>query len=112
MRVCAGILASILSLAAVSAAKANILVNGGLEAAVSPTMPDNLVYTSTTHNTSALPGWSITSGAVDVVPNSYFQSSQGSYAVDLVGSPGVGVLAQTVTTVSGNHYRLTFDYSI
>jgi len=112
MRVYTGILASVVALAAASAARANMLTNGGLEASISPTQPDNLIYMSTTVNSTALPGWSITSGSVDVVPTTYFQSSQGGYAVDLVGTPGVGVLSQTVTTISGNHYQLTFDYSI
>src|SRR5205085_2699351 len=113
IRVRAGILAFVVSLAAASAARANILVNGGLESAVLPTQPDNLVYMSHTTNTGARGrGGTITSGGVDIVPTTYFQSSQGGYAVDLVGTPGVGVLSQTVTTVIGDHYQLTFDYSI
>jgi Protein of unknown function (DUF642) len=101
-----------LSLALVSVSRANILVNGGLETLLPPTMPDDLVYASTTLNTGALPGWSITSGSVDVVPSNYFASSQGSYSVDLVGTPGIGAISQTFATTPGVGYLLTFDFSV
>jgi hypothetical protein len=105
---------SVAALAFASAARANLLVNGGLEPGqgVTPTMPDNLIYMKPTLNATALPGWQITSGAVDLVPNTYMQNTQGSYAVDLVGTPGIGVLKQTIATTIGRHYQLTFDYSI
>lgn len=104
--------AMVLSLAAASGARANILVNGGLESPANPTMPDDLIYMSVTKNTSALPGWKVVSGRVDVVPSSYWQASEGNDSVDLIGTPGIGEISQTVATTPGVLYTLTFDFSI
>ena len=112
MKMRVGAMVAVLSLAAASAARANLLVNGGLESTANPKMPDDLIYMSVTKNTSALPGWKIVSGAVDVVPSSYWQASQGNDSVDLIGTPGVGKISQTFATTPGTTYFLTFDFSI
>jgi hypothetical protein len=104
--------AAVIALAAACSVHANILVNGGLETPLAPTMPDNLVYTSPTLNPGALPGWTITTGTVDVVPSSYFASSQGNFSVDMVGTPGIGGISQTFATTPSVDYLLTFDFAV
>jgi choice-of-anchor C domain-containing protein len=93
-------------------ARANLLINGMLESAVPPKQPDNLVYVTPSTNPTALTGWTLDSGEIDIVPNSYFQSSQGNYSVDLVGTPGLGSISQQVATTATAEYALTFDFSI
>ena len=54
-------------------------------------------------NISAIPGWSVsTVDLLGVFPNNGLQ------AVDLVGSPGLGVISQTVPVVAGTTYSLRF----
>jgi hypothetical protein len=105
-----------------SSARANLLVNGDLEpAATAKVNRYNLIYLST--GSSKLPGWKITSGTVDLVPgaatgNPYWANTSGAYSLDLVGTPGVGSISQTVSgkdgtgqykIANGNQYILTFD---
>lgn len=55
------------------------------------------------------PGWDVIEDSVDVVHRSFFISSTGNYSVDLTGTPGDGAISQTVSTVPGARYRLSFD---
>ena len=66
--------ATLFALAVAGEAHANMLVNGSLETTV-PLNPFGMVYMSRTRNPTALPGWTISSGTIDIVPNNYFQSS-------------------------------------
>jgi hypothetical protein len=110
-------------------ARANLLpANGGLELASQYLSSLSLttygfVSAAPGTNSDALlnasnAGWSITSGSIDIVNNSYWQSAEGSYSVDLIGTPGVGStilgsIAQTVTGLtSGQHYQLSFDFAV
>lgn len=52
-----------------------------------------------------MPGWTVTSGSVDLVTSSYWQPALGSQSVDLAGSTS-GSLTQSVSTVSGESYAL------
>jgi hypothetical protein len=100
------------------AARANMLINGGLESDPALLSPYNLIYASPTLNPGALNGWTI-GASLDVVPNSYWQAAEGSFSVDLIGSPDgdgqsvLGAISQTVTglTVS-QQYSLTFEFSV
>jgi choice-of-anchor C domain-containing protein len=101
--------ASLLSLVLASSARANILVNGALNKDATPLNQYNMVVMTPTLNNTALTGWTITSGSVDILPNSYWQASDGGYSVDLTGTPGIGAIAQTVATTPAIQYTLTFD---
>ncbi len=104
--------AALLALGLVSAARANMIANPGLEKDSStPLNPFGFVTVSPTLNSAALTGWTVTSGTVDLVPNTYWQAAEGSYSVDLVGTPGIGAIAQTVATVPATNYTLIFDLS-
>jgi len=106
-----GICASLLLFANVSLAHANFLTNGGLEKDSTPLDQWGMVTCTPSSNSSALPGWTITSGCIDIVPSSYWQVSQGSDSVDLIGTPGLGAIAQSVTTTANTAYTLTFDFA-
>ncbi len=103
--------AALVALAATGQARANILVNGSLET----TLPLNrfgMVYVSQRINPTALPGWTISTGTIDIVPSKYFASSAGNFSVDLIGTPRLGGIQQTVSTSVGTAYTLTFDFSV
>jgi choice-of-anchor C domain-containing protein len=55
---------------------------------------------------AAIPGWRIGSGYVDLVGR-WWQPAGGGSSVE-VGSPGPGALEQSVATVPGRRYRLSF----
>jgi choice-of-anchor C domain-containing protein len=57
---------------------------------------------------TAIPGWEVTRATVDYI-GSYFPSAHGKRHLDLDGSPGYGGIKQTVPTVAGQRYRVTFD---
>jgi len=105
-------------------ARANLIpLNGGLELAsqylTNPSLTANgFVTGSATTNSDILPGWTITSGSVDAVSSVDWQTAQGSYCVDMIGSPGVGstclgAISQTVPGLTiGQKYQLSFDFAI
>jgi hypothetical protein len=104
--------ASLVGLVLISSARANMLTNGQLDkASATPLDQYGLITLSPTLNSTALPGWTITSGTVDIVPNAYWPTSNvaAAYSLDLVGSPGIGAISQSVTTVATTAYTLTFD---
>jgi choice-of-anchor C domain-containing protein len=107
---CGGI-ALLTAFAAPQETHAAMLLNGDLETTLG-TDSWNMVSATTTHNNNALLGWTITSGAIDVIPDSYWRASTGNYSVDLAGSPGIGGISQTVTTVIGEEYQLLFDFAV
>jgi hypothetical protein len=103
--------AALFALAVTGQARANILINGGLET----TLPLNrfgMVYMSQRINPTALTGWTISTGTIDIVPSKYFKSSAGNFSVDLIGTPRLGGIQQTVPTSAGTAYTLTFDFSV
>src|SRR5689334_20810273 len=81
-------------------ASASMLINGSLETTLAADQY-NLVSATPTHNANVLNGWTITSGSIDVIPKTYWQNTKGNYSVDLIGSPGVGAIAQTFATTIG-----------
>ncbi|MBM4076884.1 MAG: DUF642 domain-containing protein, partial [Planctomycetes bacterium] len=88
----------------------NLITNGDFEA------PPNTVFSATT----TVPGWTVQSGNVDIdrnnspsTPLSDIRTPDGNFALDLTGTLPVGtsnltVLSQTLTTVPGNRYVLSF----
>jgi hypothetical protein len=97
---------------AASTARANLLINGGLEAHAKLNSRGRALDTPTSPST-LLPGWNVTQGTVDLIPSSYWKPSKGRWSVDLIGTPGLGAISQTVTGLTiGADYELTFDFSI
>jgi len=81
------------------------LINGGFESGC----PDPNNNCLSVHS---LPGWTVASGDIDMVGNSYWNSHSGSWSIDLDGSSGgdsaQGVLTQDVCTTVGATYTITW----
>jgi choice-of-anchor C domain-containing protein len=90
----------VLLLACVGTVSANLVSNGGFESPVAAN-PWSTIYTG-----NGLTGWTIETGSIDLI-NGYWQPHAGSQSVDLAGdSPGK--ISQTINTVPGASYDLTF----
>ncbi|HEY0395822.1 MAG TPA: choice-of-anchor C family protein [Candidatus Elarobacter sp.] len=87
--------------AAARGADADLVVNGSFEdgGAIA-------AWTSLGAGSRAVRGWRVTSGTAALVGR-YWQAASGSNSLE-VGSPGAGAVEQTLATVAGRRYRLTF----
>lgn len=83
-------------------ALANLVVDGGFESPV-------IFSQWSTFGPGPLGGWTISSGSVEIL-RSYWQPSEGFQSLDTSGD-GSGVIQQTIATVVGLTYRLSFDLS-
>jgi len=97
--------ASFLAIAG-SAGATNLITNGGFSNGLSP----NGGFATLGSGSTAINGWTVVGGSVDWIQG-YWQSSDGDgFSVDLNGNSPGGV-AQTINTVVGQSYTLTFDMS-
>jgi choice-of-anchor C domain-containing protein len=96
--------AAVLAAATISPqqAQGNLVVNGGFESPV-------IFSQWSTFGPGPLGGWTISSGSVEIL-RSYWQPSEGLQSLDTAGDDS-GVVQQTITTIPGLTYRLTFDLS-
>jgi choice-of-anchor C domain-containing protein len=101
------VMAATLALAGAAQASSNLVTNGSFEAG-SP-QPGNGGFATLGAGSTAMAGWTVTGDSVDWI-NGYWQASDGTHSVDLNGL-GVGGVSQTITTVAGQTYLLTFDLS-
>ena len=108
MGTCIALCASLVGFVLISSARANLL-NYGLFDKAGTVMLNKSGVATLSKNSSGLLGWTITSGTVDLVSKTHWQTPDGNYSVDLVGTPGVGAIAQKVATTTGTSYTLTFD---
>jgi len=83
------------------AAGGNLVVNGGFEAS-----GPIAAWRSLGAGSAAVPGWHVTSGTGALV-GGFWRANSGSNSLE-VGSPGAGAVAQTIATVPGRRYRLSF----
>lgn len=87
-----------------AASAANLIQNGDFEN-VSGVNPNNYVRVGA--GDGAIAFWSVGGNSVDVINNSY-NSILGN-SIDMLGTPGPGVLSQSFTAVAGATYTLSFD---
>jgi choice-of-anchor C domain-containing protein len=87
------------------AASAASIVNGGFEAGTGDTPP----YATLSGGSTSITGWTVTGGSVDWI-NGYWNASEGTHSLDLNGLD-VGGITQTIATVAGQTYNLSFDLS-
>ena len=78
--------------------------NGSFEMGTDPGLSAEQSTSST-----AITGWTVTSGSVDYV-GGLWQASNGARSVDLAGA-SIGSLSQTFGTVAAQSYFVTFDVS-
>lgn len=80
----------------------NLVVNGSFEEGPAPGS-----YTTLQSGSTAIAGWSVTKGSVDIV-GSLWKASDGDRSVDLDGVT-FGGISQTIDTKPGTTYVVTFD---
>jgi choice-of-anchor C domain-containing protein len=94
------------ALVVAGSAGAATIVNGGF---AGPGEPDGGFQTVGV-STGVIPGWTVSGGNVDWIKG-YWQSSDGDgFSVDLNGDQP-GAISQTIDTVIGQTYTLSFDMS-
>ena len=79
----------------------NLIINGGFEV-------PHVGYWGL--GTTALPGWAVTQGNIDIV-GTYWQQAAGAQSIDLAGQSGSGAIVQSVVTQPGRTYTLSFLYA-
>jgi choice-of-anchor C domain-containing protein len=89
-------------------AKADLVANGTF---VNGTyMFNSNGFDTLTATSNAISGWTVTNGSVDVIATYWQQSPAGGYSLDMDGiTPGT--ITQTVNTVVGTSYTLSFYLS-
>ena len=92
-------------LCAAQAARADLLVNGDFEAG--PTISSLNPIMSVAPGSTALTGWTVVGGAIDIVTDSYWVPVSGHRSVQL-SSTGPGSIEQVLSTAPGAVYRLTY----
>jgi choice-of-anchor C domain-containing protein len=89
----------------IAAADATVVINGSFEQG--PASVGS--FTTFGTNSTAITGWTVTGGSVDVI-GSYWNHSDGSRSLDLSGNQA-GTIAQMIPTIAGKRYTVSFDIS-
>jgi choice-of-anchor C domain-containing protein len=90
-----------LAILSASSARANLIMNGSFELGI----PEQ---NSVPVGSTGITGWTVTRDQIDLV-GSYWSASDGVRSLDLNGTPGVGGIAQSFSTVPGHIYDVQFD---
>lgn len=85
----------------------NLITNGGFENGSISSGGTRLYAVDSTSITS----WIVSSGQVDYQDNTYWNTVEGTRNVDLSGDPLSGTIEQTITTVAGATYEISFYLS-
>lgn len=100
-----GSAASVIMLASVAVSAFAVGSNGSFE-----TGPPPGVFTTLSAGNISITGWTVGPGSIDYI-GTYWQSSPpGGRSIDLNGN-ATGSISQTLTTVVGKSYKVTFDMS-
>ncbi len=86
---------------------ASLLVNGSFEEAAPGSSVPSGNFATLSSGSTAILGWTVDSGSIDWI-NNYWQPSDGELSLDMSGR-GAGAISQTIATVAGQWYRLSFD---
>jgi choice-of-anchor C domain-containing protein len=84
-------------------APGNLLQNGSFESGPNPGY-----FLPLSPGSKAINNWTVIRGGIDYYGTGWV-SSDGNRSLDLNGTPGVGGVAQTFATTSGQKYRVSFD---
>ena len=85
-------------------AHANLVFNGSFETGADP----GTFTTLNAVDSTTIAGWTVTGGSVDYI-GTYWQASQGFRSLDMDGISQGTVAQQTLATVAGQTYRISFD---
>ena len=89
--------------AAASAAGSNLIKNGGFDAG-----PQPADYQMVAKGSTAIPGWIVTMGTVDIIGPNWHDADGGTSSIDMDGTPGPGGIAQSFATTKGAKYAVSF----
>src|ERR1700761_5206731 len=114
------VMATGLLISASANAATNLVTNGGFESAANgPASGSNSSYynigpVGADHVVPGDFGWDVSTNNVDII--SYLTygpapANGGSYGLDLVGYGSTGAISQTINTIAGQRYDVSFDYS-
>jgi len=92
-------------LGAAQAARADLLVNGDFE--LGPTIPAASPVMSIAPGSTALTGWTVVGGAIDIVTDATWVPVTGHRSV-MLSTTGPGAIEQVLSTAPGAVYRLTY----
>jgi choice-of-anchor C domain-containing protein len=84
-------------------APTNLLVNGSFEEG-----PEVGEFLPLDPGSTVIKGWKVTRGQIDV-NGTNVNSADGRRSIDLHGTPGYGGVEQSIRTVKGQRYRVTFS---
>ncbi len=101
----AGVVAA-LSTAGAANAATELVVNGGFKGDTHAPFT-----TVSAASPTQIAGWTVLTNYIDWSNNAWQSSDGDGYSIDLIGGFGTGAIGQTITTVAGQTYRLTFDVS-
>jgi len=91
----------------------NLITNGGFE---QPSVVNAPTFDTFVSPAAGITGWSLDRGSVDLIKG-YWSPSEGLQSIDLDGSVMdasgsiAGTLSQALTTISGQAYTISFDYT-
>lgn len=97
------LLAANLPAAPVPKANPELVKNGSFEEG--PELPDG--WTPLDKDSTAIAGWTVTRGQIDLLSDKHWQAGEGKRSLDLHGSPGIGGVKQTLATKKGKAYTVT-----
>jgi len=83
-------------------ASVNLIKNGGFEEGKDPGN-----FNAEVVGSKNIADWDVTAGTVDYI-GGYFKAHGGKRCIDMDGTPGPGEIQQTIQTVSGEKYLVTF----
>jgi choice-of-anchor C domain-containing protein len=86
-------------------ASANLIKNGGFK--LGPTVGSG--FATYAKGSTAIPGWIVTMGTVDVLGSAWHDPDGDGRSIDLDGTRGPGAIAQAFATVPGVKYKVTFS---
>ena len=86
-----------------SAIGVNLITNGSFETGAHSASSVQVLFSGST----AIDGWSVTSGSVDWIQSALWPAQSGTYSLDMNGN-GPGEIAQSFATVSGTTYLVQF----
>ncbi len=105
MKIVTRAVALLLAAMPVTAADAAVVINGSFEQGLASVGS----FTTLGTNSTAITGWRVTSGSVDII-GSYWNHSDGRRSLDLSGNQA-GTIAQMIPTIAGKRYTVSFDIS-
>jgi len=100
------LVAALVVIAAPAHASTELVTNGTFEAYTGGAFSGHAKINA---GSNALTGWTVGNTSVDVINGAYGAVSGNS--IDMLGSPGPGFLSQSIATIAGQRYTLSFDLS-